>query len=483
MKPPRHGGAARLVRLGAPISRRRFIGQASCAAVSAVPLLNTLLNLKLAGSVAAAEPGAGEYRALVCLFLNGGNDSFNMLAPRGAAHALYAQVRQDLALPDAGQPGGLLAINPVVDPGLALGVHPSMPELQQLFEQGDACFVANVGTLVEPTSKAAYEAGTANLPLGLFSHSDQIEQWQTSLPDTRTGVGWAGRMADLLKSLNGNDRVSMNISLSGSNVWQTGLSVFEYAITSDGAVGLQGYRSDYTNENALQQIRSAAVDSQMAQSYSNLFAETFASAKRDAMDAYELFASATDVTLPAGATFPDTALGRQFRMIAKVIAGRGALDVTRQTFFVGYGGWDHHDEVLGNQQVMLGYVSQAVGAFHNAMVLLGLQDQVAVFSASDFGRTLTSNGQGSDHAWGGNHFVVGGGVQGQRIWGTYPDLAQDGPLDVGRGRLIPTISVDEYFAELALWLGVSKASLPLVLPNIGRFYDTSSANWPVGFLA
>ena len=483
MKNSRDTAAPRLVRIGAPISRRRFIGQASCAAVSAVPLLNTILNLKLAGSVAAAEPGAGEYRALVCLFLNGGNDSFNMLVPRGAAYPMYAAVRGDLALPDAGQVGGVLPINPVVDPGLPLAVHPSMPELQQLFEQGAACFVSNVGTLVEPTTKAAYEAGTVPLPLGLFSHSDQIEQWQTSLPDTRTGVGWAGRMADLLKDLNANDKVSMNISLSGSNVWQTGQSVFEYAITSGGAVGLQGYQSSYTNNNTLQQIRSAAVDSQMAQTYSNLFAETFAKAKRDAVSAYDLFSAATDVTLPAGATFPSTPLGQQFQMVAKVIAGRLALGATRQTFFIGYGGWDHHDEVINNQQVMLGYVSQAVGAFYNALVLLGVQDQVAVFSASDFGRTLTSNGQGSDHAWGGNHFVVGGGVNGQRIWGQYPDLAEHSPLDVGRGRLIPTISVDEYFAELALWLGVSKASLPLVLPNIGRFYNTASPDWPVGFMA
>ena len=466
------------------MTRRRFVGQASCAAVSAVPLLNTLLNLKMAGSVAAAEPGDGEYRALVCLFLNGGNDSFNMLVPRGPAeYAEYAQVRQDLALPAEGSPGGMLPINPTNAVGLQLGVHPSMPELQQLFEQGDACFVANVGTLVEPISKAAYLAGSASLPLGLFSHSDQIEQWQTSLPDTRTGVGWAGRMADLLKGLNGSDKVSMNISLSGSNVWQTGLSVFEYAITSSGAVGLQGYQSSYTNVNTLQQIRSAAVDSQMAQAYSNLFEETFADAKRDAVEAYDLFAGATNVALPAGATFPATPLGQQFQMIAKVIAGRQALGATRQTFFVGYGGWDHHDEVIANQQVMLGYVSQAVGSFYNALALMGVENQVTVFSASDFGRTLTSNGQGSDHAWGGNHFVVGGAVNGRQVWGAYPSLYDDNPLDVGRGRLIPSVSVDEYFAELALWLGVSKASLPLVLPNIARFYNTSSAGWPVGFLA
>ena len=169
-------------------------------------------------------------------------------------------------------------------------------------------------------------------------------------------------------------------------------------------------------------------------------------------------------------------------MIAKTIAGRTGLDVTRQTFFLQLGGWDHHDDVIGNQQVMLPYVSSAVGAFYNALVQLGVQDKVTLFTASDFGRTLTSNGKGSDHAWGGNHFVVGGSVNGKTIYGSYPSLYNDNPLDVGRGRLIPTTSTDAYFAELALWLGVSKSDLPLVLPNISYFDDTSSSAPPLGFL-
>jgi uncharacterized protein (DUF1501 family) len=464
----------------AALSRRQFLGQASCAAVSAIPILNTILNLKLAGSVAAAEPGPSEYRALVCVFLNGGNDSFNMLVPRGgAAYAEYAAIRQDLALPQ----GDLLPINPVVDPGVQLGVHPGMPEIQQLFEDGHAAFVANVGTLVEPITKAQYLNGSVPLPLGLFSHSDQIEQWQTSLPDTRSAVGWAGRMADLLHAINGNDKVSMNISLAGSNVWQSGLSVFEYAITPNGAVGLQGYQPQWQQWQDVIQSRSAAVDSQLGVHYQNLFAQTFATSKRDAMEAYEVFAGATSADLPPGVTFPSTNLALSLRMIAKTIAGRNALGMTRQTFFVNFGGWDHHDEVLNNQAAMLPVVSQAIGAFYAALESLGVQNQVTLFTASDFGRTLTSNGRGSDHAWGGNHLVVGGGVNGRRIWGQYPSLYDNNPLDVGRGRLIPTTSADAYFAELARWLGVSPGSLPLVLPNIERFYDTGSEAWPVGFLA
>lgn len=462
------------------LSRRRFLGEASCAAVSAIPVINTLLNLKLAGSVAAAEPGAGEYRALVCLFLNGGNDSFNMLVPRGVAeHADYAAIRRDLAIPR----DDLLAIHPLAHAGPQLGVHPSMPEVQQLFEAGDAAFVANVGTLVEPVTKATYLGGSAPLPLGLFSHSDQVEQWQTSLPDTRSAVGWAGRMADLLQAVNDNTKVSMNISLAGSNVWQSGESVFEYAITPDGAVGLQGYAPAWQQYQEVIQGRSAAVDGQLGLHYQNLFAQAFAASKRDAVEAYEVFAAATAPDLPPAAVFPDTPLGRSLRMIARTIAGRGELGMTRQTFFVNFGGWDHHDEVLNNQAAMLPVVSQAIGAFHAALVLLGVADQVTLFTASDFGRTLTSNGRGSDHAWGGNHLVVGGSVNGQRVFGTYPDLYEDNPLDVGRGRLIPTTSTDAYFAELALWLGVSRTNLPLVLPNITRFYDPNSPAWPVGFLA
>jgi uncharacterized protein (DUF1501 family) len=466
----------------ASISRRRFLGQASCAAVSSLPLLSTLLNLKLASTVAAQVP-TNEYRALVCLFLNGGNDSFNMLAPRGndGGYAEYAAIRQDLALPQ----NALLPINPLGYTGRQLGVHPGMPELQTLFENGDAAFVANVGTLIQQVTKAEYVAGSKPLPLGLFSHSDQIEQWQTSMPDQRSGIGWAGRAADLLHSLNATQSVSMNISLSGSNVFQTGNDVFEYAITENGATALTGYKKNWQSGGSLDQVRGAAVDGMLAREYSNLLQRSFARAERSAVDAYDLFTNATSGSLPAGANFANAqspTLVKQMQMIVKAIAGRSALGATRQTFFVSVGGWDHHDEVLNNQAAMLPIVSQAVGAFYNALVALGLQNNVTLFLASDFGRTLTSNGRGSDHAWGGNVFAVGGAVHGRRIHGTYPDLYAGNPLDVGRGRLIPTTSVDAYFAELALWLGVPKSSLPLVIPNITEFYSLTNPANPIGFL-
>ena len=221
-----------------PISRRRFFGQASCAAVSSIPILNTLLNLRLSQGIASASvPAAGEYRALVCLFLAGGNDSFNMLIPREAsAYAQYTATRADLAL----APSQLAEINPVGSPGYY--VHGGMPEVASLFEAGNASFVANVGTLIEPVANRTQVAqNLKRLPLGLYSHSDQIEQWQTSIPHGRSGIGWGGRMADILRDTNSSQIVPMQISLDGSNVWQTGQNVAEYSITTAGAVALSGY--------------------------------------------------------------------------------------------------------------------------------------------------------------------------------------------------------------------------------------------------
>jgi uncharacterized protein (DUF1501 family) len=466
------------------LSRRRFLGQASCAAVGSLSIWNTLLNLRLAEGIAAAStPAGGDYRALVCLFLAGGNDSFNMLVPREpSAYAAYTASRADLALPAT----ALIDIHPVGLPPFA--VHGLMPEVAALFEAGKAAFLANVGTLIEPVSnRTQVDQTLRRLPLGLYSHSDQLEQWQTGIPQSRSGIGWGGRMADLLKELNPNPVVPMQVSLDGSNVWQTGNTVAEYAITPDGAVGLTGYNNAWEPYQDLRNALSAAVDSQLGQHYTNLLAQTFNQTKRQALDAYTVFAAATAPPLPAGITFPDTYVGQRLAMVARTIQGRSTLGARRQTFFIEWGGWDHHSDVLINQAAMLPEVSAAVGAFQKAMAALGTEDQVTLFTASDFGRTLTSNGRGSDHAWGGNQLVIGGAVKGRRIHGQYPDLhvnpdtgPEVNPLDTGRGRFIPTTSCDAFFADLALWLGVSRSNLPLVLPNIGNFYDITRQTPPLG---
>lgn len=462
------------------LPRRHFLRHAACAGMSAVPLVNTLLNLRLAGSVAAAAPGPDDYRALVCLFFPGGIDSFNLLVPRGEdEHAVYAAVRKDLALPR----NGLLPLNPLSNPGLQLGLHPGVTGLQSLFEEGKAAFVANVGTLLEPvsTSTQVWEE-SVRLPLGLFSHSDQIEQWQTSLPDQRSSRGWAGRAADLLHSLNPSQQVSMNISLAGTNYWQSGQDTIEYTVTPEGAVTLAGYDPAETSPWSLTPLRTRAIDAQLALSYDHLFTQAFQQSKIGAMEAYTQFNAATDLTLPESVVWPEGGFSQSMQMIARAIAGHQALGHRRQTFFIQFGGWDHHDEVLQNMGGQLPAMSAAVTAFYRCLEVLGLGEKVTLFTASDFGRTLTSNGAGSDHAWGGNHFVVGGAVAGRRVFGQFPDLHEDNPLDLGRGRLIPTTSVDTYFAELALWLGVPKSDLPLVLPNIGAFYNLASSSNPLGFL-
>ena len=461
------------------LSRRSFLGQVNCAAISSLPILSTLLNLKLAGDAAAATSGAKDYRALVCLFMSGGMDTYNVLVPRGSAeYAEYALARGGVALPQA----SLLPINPIGLSGLQLGVHPNLPNVQSLFEAGKAAFVTNVGTLVEPLTKAQYNGVSRHLPLGLFSHSDQQEQWQTGAPNARSSKGWAGKAADLLAGLNSMDKVSMNISLSGQNIWQSGTSAFSYSVNTGGAVALDGYNPASTSATSPVTLRTKAVNSQLALDYQNLLSQGFNHSKGKAMEAFSLFNSATSQPLPNEADYPNTNLANQLKRVAKAIAGRGSLGHSRQTFFIEYGGWDHHDNLLSNQARMLPDVDAAIKAFVNSLTLLGMMDSVTLFTASDFARTLNSDSTGTDHAWGGNHMVIGGAVKGRTVYGKYPSLRLGGDFDVGRGRLIPQVAVDSYFAELALWLGVSRSDLKLLLPNIGSFYAASSTGAPLGFL-
>jgi uncharacterized protein (DUF1501 family) len=457
------------------MNRRKFLGQTSCAAVGTASLFSSILNLRLVGDVAAAEiPGNDEYRALVCVFLAGGNDSFNMLAPVDPeGYAQYAQARSSVAV----QEDQLLPLPGNLPDGRQLGVHQSLPALRDLYANSKAAFVANVGTLVEPTTLDSFLSGAGKLPLGLFSHSDQQMHWQSSLPDNRApAAGWAGRMADLLAEVNGAGPVSMNVSLAGINLYQSGESVVPFAIGPSGAVELDGW-----NSGAYLPKRQA-IESIMDAEYRNVFERTFARMKREAVNANAFFKSAlaagTPVTTPFSGGNP---LAAQLEMVAKTIGARDQLGKKRQTFFVMMGGWDLHGNLGTSHPALLASLNTAIAQFQAAMAAMGLEDQVTLFSASDFARTLSSNGSGTDHAWGGNQFVIGGAVKGGNIYGTYPELALGSPLDTGRGRLIPTTSVDEYFAELALWMGVSPINLPLVLPNLSRFHDPA-AGAPLGFL-
>jgi len=457
------------------MTRRSFVGQMACAGMSVTPLFSTLLNLSLAGRAAADSLSSdSDYRALVCLFLGGGNDSFNMLVPRsGPAYDEYKATRQGLAL-DA---TALLPLGDSTPYHPELGLHPAMPELKALYDQGHAAFVTNVGSLIRPVTLDEFRKQTG-VPLSLFSHSNQQQQWMTCLPDSPSNTGWGGRIADLLRTKNLSDKVSMNISLAGNNLFQYGHQVFPYSITQNGSIAFKSLAT----KQGISPFESTAVQSLLEQQYKSLFEQAYMDTTHGAISAHEAFSDAVD-HVQLKTVFPDTATGRDLRMVARSIAGREALGLKRQTFFVQRGGWDMHADVLTNHQVMLPEISQAVSAFMAALTEIGVANQVTLFTASDFGRTLTSNGRGSDHAWGGNHFVVGGAVKGGATYGKYPSLALKTDLDTGQGRLIPTLSIDAYCAELASWFGVPNSQLTTVFPNLGSFYTPSISQSPVGFMS
>jgi uncharacterized protein (DUF1501 family) len=473
-------------------TRRSFLKQANCAAVGSTSIASTLFTLKMMEGAAYGAAPTG-YKALVCLFLAGGNDSFNMLAPKNTtAYAEYSTVRSGLALDNATE---LLPITAATNGATAqpyeeFGIHHHLPFLKTRYDAGDLAFVANVGTLIEPTTLSEYNAGTKLTPVGLFSHADEQVHWQTLVPQVRGAgpKGWAGRVADLMTEANLGGSVGMNISLSGNNVFQAGPASIPYITDPKGAVLLKDYSgAAYTN----------AVDSILAQQYGNLYQKTLATTGRTAIDTAVAFDAAVgglstteafenDMEFTGGAWVPtgkQTQLDKRLQMVCKILAARTTLGMNRQIFFVERGGWDHHNEVLSSQEDLFNEVNGAIESFWNELGHMGLQNDVVLFTASDFGRTLTSNGAGSDHAWGGNAFMLGGSVTGGEIYGQFPASSATGnALDIGRGRLLPTTAVDEYCAELASWFGVPFTELGTIIPNYANF-PSSASPYPLGILA
>ena len=447
------------------VSRRSFLRQA-CGAVGAIGISSTVWNLR---SVLAAAnnalPGAGgvtpgDFKALVCVFLYGGNDANNVLIPYDTAnYNAYAAARSGLALAQ----GALLPITPATNDGRAYALHPNLSEIKNLFSGGKAALLANVGTLVAPVTRATYLDRTARLPPQLFSHADQQTQWQTSWPDSPQGSGWGGRMADLLNSLNGTAQVSMNISLAGSNVFEVGNVVSAYQISPYGAPGLD-------NLGTATDPRYLAYNGIVNLPYTNLFEKAFAQTTRRAVDNAAVITSALGSATALGTAFPDNSyLASQLKMVARMIGIRSALGMRRQVYFVAAGGYDTHGDQLAAHGALMQDLSRSLGAFYNATVELGVANQVTTFTASDFGRTLVTNGSGSDHGWGSHHFIIGGDVRGGDLYGRFPSLAVNGNDDTDAGRWIPTTSVDQYSATLARWFGVADADMPTVFPNLGRF--------------
>lgn len=461
-------------------SRRQFLGQASCAAVGTTTMFSSLTSLGMLNALAKpqptfAPPGSTDgHKAMVCVLLGGGNDSFNMVVPTSNdPYNVYAATRSNLALPQE----GLLGLNYTDGGGIQYGLHPAMPEMQSLFNANNLAVVSNVGTLIQPVTKAQVLSGSAPLPLGLLSHSDQVRHWQTSLPQTRSAKGWGGRVADIMSSMNESQDVSMSISLGGTNFFQAGNAVQEFSINSNGSVGI----GTMEGGDFLAETLGAGVQSLLDQQYLDIFKQTYANKVNSSQAQHEIFSNAIAGVSPFATPFSDHYFSQNLKMIASSIAAAGTLGMQRQTFFVNFGGWDHHDEVLGNQEFYLSSLSQGLGSFYAALEEIGMQDCVTTFSISDFARTLTSNGNGTDHGWGGNALVMGGGVNGGQIYGQFPGLDLDSDIEIGGGVLIPSFSTDEYFAELAMWFGLQDGDLSEILPNIENFYTPGSGN-PIGFM-
>jgi uncharacterized protein (DUF1501 family) len=441
------------------IARRSFLRQA--AQMSAIAGTPFAMNLMAMG--AASAQTAGDHKALVCIFLAGGNDQSNTVVPRsGTAYTSYQQARPSLALAAA----NLLSITPSGYSGTPLGLHPSLSALHGLFNQQRVALVANVGTLAQPLTRTLWNNGRPNaaVPHQLFSHSDQQGAWQTGLPDRPSQTGWQGRMGDLLaNAYNPGSNVSIAMSVAGNNLMQAGTNTIQYQLTTAGAVRVQALSGLYGSAAGGQAMRQL-----LSQSRSHLLENELSRISGRAINTEATVSSAlSGVSLPTA--FPSTNLGQQLQMVARMIAARQSLGQRRQMFFVQHGGYDFHDNLLTDQATKLRELSEAMAAFYQATAALGVANQVTTFTASDFGRALQHNGRGSDHGWGAHHFVMGGAVQGNRVFGQFPTVAINGPEDAGQGRLIPTTSVDEYAATLARWFGVPLSNLPTVLPNIGRF--------------
>lgn len=508
-----------------PLNRRQFVRQSACAALGLTGMVNTLAHLKLINA-ALAQSAPPDYKALVVLFLFGGNDSNNMLMPQmsHAEYNNYKSARGILKIFDPADPAKL-ATDPasiaLTSPDGDFGVHPNMNPIAGLFNSGDLAFVANTGSLSYPITRAQYIAGSVPKPPQLFSHSDQQLQWQSSLPDRPFTTGWGGRVADLL-SVPSSGSVSMSVSLSGINSLQVGNDVAQYAVSSSGAISFAGYDStgpgaydlalntDGTYTTSYHGKRFQAFEDVMRYTHTHLLEEGYNDVVRRARANEGLIGAALTAAAASGVNFdtmfPDrnatttgvqnTSLDLQLKMIAKLIAGRTALGNSRQIFFCSVGGYDTHQNQLSAHATLMTELSDALKSFKDTMVALGVHDNVLTVTHSDFTRTLTPNGTdtaaGSDHGWGGHQIVMGGAVKtkagggatGGRIYGTFPSLVvgNNQDVDANRGRWIPTSSVDQYAAVAAKWLGVSSTALATIFPNLGRFPDPFLASTNLAYV-
>lgn len=491
-------------------SRREFLRRAGALSALGATGAPFALNLATIGA-AAAQTAPSDYKALVCVFLFGGNDSFNtVLATDPDSWAAYSAVRQGtgdaiaLAAPGtpgdpmapAGSParlGGVLPLSPQQGvSGRSFALHPMLRELQTMFDTDRRlAIVANVGPLITPTTKAQYASPNHPKPPKLYSHNDQQSTWQAFAPEGAT-VGWGGRMGDLLQSQNGTGSVFTSISASGNAVWLAGRQVLQYQVSPSGAVRFAVDRNRRLLDSAM---AGAALERIVTASRSaHLLERAYAETSKRSIEAERLVGAAfaglgdsplfgTDAQMLYASVQGGNrtnGLAQQLRIVARTIAVAGSLGVKRQVFFVSMGGFDTHDFQNRNHADLMARLAHGLRYFDTVLGRMGMQDKVTTFTASDFGRTFTTNGDGTDHGWGAHHFVMGGAVRGGNLYGTFPLYGMragtgnefGSPDQLGRnGVLLPSVSVDQYAATLGRWFGLSSQQLLEVLPNL-RNFDT-----------
>ncbi|MEZ5385128.1 MAG: DUF1501 domain-containing protein [Prosthecobacter sp.] len=468
-------------------TRRRFLRNSAYTALGATAIGSTLRDLNLVSSVMAADTFT-DYKALVCLFLSGGNDANNWIVPTDTeSFDEYTSIRGNLALPlsslhtlRTGSSGSDPAYADA--DGHTLGFHPSCQELQTLFGEGKLSTIFNVGTLVRPTTRAQYTSNPLFYrPPQIFSHSDQVTQWQTSIPDQPPITGWGGRIADILNSqANPDGKISMSVSLNGNNTFEIGNLIAQYHVSTSGAVVLGGgslMTGSGTRVQAMRDIMNLSHPSLQRRAYRDVLSNAIVTG--DLLNTS--IASTAEPPWTWTTPFPATSLGNQMKMIARLIQARGpaGFNMNRQIFFCSVGGYDTHtsqvqltptnDTTIGTHANLLNDVSECMFAFQRAMEQLSVSDSVTTFTASDFSRTFPTNSQGSDHGWGSHHMIMGGAVRGGQTYGRLPVFAINGPDDTSTGRWIPTTAVDQFSATLAKWFGVSSTDMPAIFPNLSRF--------------
>lgn len=453
-------------------SRRAFLQRSAMLGMAgaAAPFVGSLAAI---GEAAAAT--ASDYKALVCLFMYGGNDYANTLTPYDApSYARYQAARPTVAHQRDNLAATLLSPSVGLDGGRQYALAPTMNSLLPLFDAGKMAPILNIGTLVEPTTKDQYARGLVRLPPKLFSHNDQQSFFQASSPEGAPS-GWGGRIGDVFQAGNGNAALTC-INLAGNAVFLSGRQAVQFSLGGTGPVPLIGNsRTVYGSSKA-----ATALQSLLTESHPHVFADEHARITKRSLDTYASLSGALANTPSSFSQLPgDNPFTGQLQMVARMIAASSQLGLKRQVFMVGMGGFDHHDGLEKYHPSLIGWVASALRGFYDTTVALGVANQVTTFTASDFGRTLVANEDGSDHGWGSMHFVLGGAVRGGRFYGKPPEIGNDTADDVGQGRLLPTTSVDQYAATLASWFGVSGGELSTVIPNIGN-YNSSSIN--LGFM-